>query len=407
MSIRSNPLFSIVALILGLSCGAVSAQDIAVRAGMLHVGNGDRYSPGLVLIRDGVIEAVGAAEDIRIPEGIEIVSVPVATPGLIDVRAVVGLAGAANQPHDQDQLERSAAMQPELRAIDAYNPRERLIQWLREHGITTIHTGHAPGEIISGQTLIAKTVGETVPESVIEPVFGLAATLGEATARGHDRSTPGNRSKAVAMLRQKLIEAREYAETRAEGEGRRDLAMDMLTEVLEGARPLIIEVHKHSDIMTALRLAEEFEFDLILSGASDAHLLIEEIKAAGVPVMIHPTMMRARGPEVENFSFTTALQLLEAGIPVAIQGGYESYVPKARVVLWEAGMTLPYGASFDQALSMITINAAQILGIDDRVGTLEVGKDGDVALFDGDPFEYTSHVLGTIINGVRVSEEVR
>jgi len=407
MSIRSNLLFSSLALVLGLSCGAAVAQDIAVRASTLHVGNGDRYSPGLVLIRDGVIEAVGEADGIRVPEGVEIVSVPVATPGLIDVRAVVGLAGAANQPHDQDQLERSAAMQPELRAIDAYNPRERLVQWLREHGITTIHTGHAPGEIISGQTLIAKTAGETVPESVIKPVFGLAATLGEATASGHDRSTPGNRSKAVAMLRQKLIAAREYAETRADGEGSRDLAMDMLVEVLEGARPLIIEVHKHSDIMTALRLAEEFEFELILSGASDAHLLIDEIKAAGVPVMIHPTMMRARGPEVENFSFTTALQLLEAGIPVAIQGGYESYVPKARVVLWEAGMTLPYGASFDQALSMITINAARILGIDDRVGTLEVGKDGDLALFDGDPFEYTSHVLGTIIDGVRVSEEVR
>jgi imidazolonepropionase-like amidohydrolase len=407
MSTRSIPLFSILALVFSLCFGTVSAQDIAVRAGTLHVGNGDRYSPGLVLIRDGVIEAVGSADDIRVPDDIEIVSVPVATPGLIDVRAVVGLAGAANQPHDQDQLERSAAMQPELRAIDAYNPRERLVQWLREHGVTTIHTGHAPGEIISGQTLIAKTTGETVPESVIEPVFGLAATLGEATARGHDRPTPGNRSKAVAMLRQKLIEAREYAETRADGEGGRDLAMEMLVEVLEGVRPLIIEVHKHSDIMTALRLAAEFEFDLILSGASDAHLLIDEIKAAGVPVMIHPTMMRARGPEVENFSFTTALKLLEADIPVAIQGGYESYVPKARVVLWEAGMTLPYGANFDQALSMITINAARILGIDDRIGTLEVGKDGDMALFDGDPFEYTSHVIGTIIDGVRVSDEVR
>ncbi len=397
----------VLATTLLANSGPVLAQDIAVRAGTLHVGNGERHEPGMVLIRNGVIEAVGPADDIRVPDGIDIVSVAVATPGLIDVRAVVGLAGAANQPHDQDQLEHSDAIQPELRAIDAYNPRERLISWLREHGITTIHTGHAPGEIISGQTLIAKTSGDTVSESVIEPVFGLAATLGEATARGHDRQTPGNRSKAVAMLRQKLIEAGEYAQAREDGDVGRDLSMDMLAEVLAGTRPLIVEVHKHSDIMTALRLAEEFEFDLILSGASDAHLLVDEIKASGVPVMIHQTMMRARGPEVENFSFTTAQRLLEAGVLVAIQGGYESYVPKARVVLFEAGMTLPYGASFDQALSMITINAARILGIDNRVGSLEVGKDGDVALFDGDPFEYTSHVVGTIINGERVSLEVR
>ena len=117
----------------------------------------------------------------------------------------------------------------------------------------------------------------------------------------------------------------------------------MLAEILAGDRPLIVEVHKHSDIMTALRLAEEFDIRMILSGASDAHLVIEEIREAGVPVLLHPTMMRARGPEVENMSFTTAAQLIEAGIPVALQSGYESYVPKTRVVLFEAAMTIPYG----------------------------------------------------------------
>ncbi|AKS40503.1 amidohydrolase family protein [Wenzhouxiangella marina] len=397
-------------LLVGLAAltltSSLMAQDLAVRAGTLHTGTGERHSPGVVLIRDGVIEAVGPADSIRIPEDIEVISVPVATPGLIDVRNVVGLAGAANQPHDQDQLESSAAIQPQLRALDAYNPRERLVGWLREHGITTIHTGHAPGEVISGQTLIAKTRGDTVDEAVLQPVFGLAATLGDQSTR-HDRSTPGSRSKSVAMLRQELIRAQEYARQREDGEGSRDLSLEMLAQVLAGEHPLIVEVHKHSDIMTALRLADEFDFELMLSGASDAHLLIDEIREAGVPVLIHPTMMRARGPEVENFSFTTALRLQEAGIPVAIQGGYESYVPKARVVLWEAAMTLPYGASFDQALALITSAPAEILGLSDRIGSLEVGKDGDLALFDGDPFEYTTHVIGTIIEGERVSAESR
>jgi len=340
-----------------------------------------------------------------------LIEVPVATPGLIDARSTVGLSGAMNQPHDQDQLEGSAAIQPELRAIDAYNPRERLVQWLREHGVTTLHTGHGPGEIVSGQTLIAKTAGETVDDAVMAPAFGISATLGEG-ATSHGRKSPGNRSKAVAMLREQLIKAREYAEKQANseaGEGpSRDLALDALASVLAREMPMIVEVHRHNDIMTALRLAEEFGFDLVLAGAADAQLVMDEIRAAGVPVILHPTMVRAwGGSEMANFSFTTARTLIEAGIPVALQSGYESYVPKTRVVLFEAGLLLGYGVSQDQALEMITLAPARILGIDDRVGSLEPGKHGDLALFDGDPFEYTSHVIGTVIEGRRVSDAVR
>lgn len=399
-------------LFLAPACGAASAGDIAVRAGVLHTGAGESFSPGVVVIRGGKITAVGTADAVTIPAGMEVLEAPVATPGLIDARSVVGLAGAMNQPHDQDQLERSAAIQPELRAIDAYNPRELLVDWLRQHGVTTIHTGHGPGEVISGQTMIAKTAGVTVDEAVVRPVFALAATLGEQAVQGHARSSPGNRSKAVAMLREQLIKAREYREkgssTKDDGsKPSRDLGLEALVQVLEGELPMVIEAHRHSDIMTALRLAEEFGFRLILSGASDAHLLVNEIRAAGVPVLLHPTMMRARGTEVENSSFTTAARLVEARIPVALQGGYESYVPKTRVVLFEAAMTLPYGLDFDQALSLVTIAPARILGIADRVGSLESGKDGDVVLFDGDPFEYTTRVIGTVIDGLRVSETPR
>lgn len=399
-------------LSLSLAVAPAFGQDIAVRAGQLHTGAGTTYSPGVVLIRGGKITAVGAADDVAIPAGMVVVEAPVATPGLVDARSVVGLAGALNQPHDQDQLERSAAIQPELRAIDAYNPRELLVDWLREHGITTIHTGHAPGEVISGQTMIAKTAGATVDEAVLRPVFAVAATLGDEAARGHSRTSPGNRSKAVAMLREQLVKAGEYrasqgAAKEQAGKPPRDLGLEVLAQVLDGTLPLVIEAHRHSDIVTALRLAEEFGFRLILSGASDAHLLVEQIRAAGVPVLLHPTMMRARAPEVAHMSFATAAQLVAAGIPVAVQSGYESYVPKTRVVLFEAAMTLPYGLDFEQALSLVTLAPARILGIADRVGSLEPGKDGDLALFDGDPFEYTSRVIGTIIEGRQVSDTPR
>jgi len=389
----------------------VAAQDLAVRADRLHVAPGETIEDGVVVIEAGTITAVGSAESVEIPEGMRVLASAVATPGLIDARSTVGLSGYLNQPHDQDQLERSAAIQPELRAIDAYNPMEKLVGWLREHGVTTLHTGHGPGELISGQMLIAKTTGDTVSESVLRPYSALAATLGEG-ATGHSRSTPGNRSKTVAMLRAKLIEAQEYRakiEAAEQGESpSRDLAMEALVAVLSGEVPMVIQAHRHSDIMTALRLADEFDFRLILAGASDAHLLIDEIRNAGVPVVIHPTMSRARaGGDTQHMSFTTAAKLMNAGIEVAMQSGFEGYVPKTRVVLFEAAMTLAYGASFEQALALVTTAPARMLGLSDRVGSLEVGKDGDVALFDGDPFEYTTRVTGTVIGGVRVSDTAR
>ena len=216
------------------------------------------------------------------------------------------------------------------------------------------------------------------------------------------------------MLRAELIKAREYADkvqrtAAAEPKGdppARDLRLETLGRVLSGEVPLMITTHRSQDIASALRLAKEFNIKIWLDGASEAYLLVDDIKAAGVPVIIHATMTRAFG-EHENLSFETAAKLIAAGVPVALQSGYEAYVPKTRVVLFEAGVAAAYGLTFAQALGTITIDAAKILGISDRVGSLEVGKDGDLALYDGDPFEYTSHCLGTVIGGRVVSETVR
>lgn len=404
----TRPLAVSVLLAVYLLSGNAQAQDLLVKAERLYIGTGEMIENGAVLIQDGKITAVGAASSVQAGDDVELIEVAVATPGLIDARSTVGLSGAKNQAHDQDQLERSAAIQPELRAIDAYNARELLVQWLREHGVTTVHTGHGPGEVVSGQTLITKTSGNTVAQSVINPNFALSATLGPDATR-HERNTPGNRSKAVALLRTELQKAKEYKAKLEEGEEQaRDLGLEALAAALSGEMPIVVEVHRHHDIMTAMRLAEEFGFKLILSGASEAYLLIDEILAADIPVIIHPTMMRSYGGNGrQHASFTTAARLVEAGIPVALQSGYEGYVPKVRVVLFEAAMTLGHGLDFNQALNLVTMAPAKMLGIDDRVGSLEVGKDGDIALFNGDPFEYTANVIGTIIDGKRVSSTVR
>lgn len=405
----------ITGLLLAITLTLVSAAhaaDIAVRADILYPVTSAPIEDAVVIIRDGQIAQIGAADSIEIPDGMQLVEASVVTPGLIDAHSVVGLAGYLNQPGDQDQLEHSEAIQPELRAIDAYNAREPLIEWIRSFGVTTVHTGHAPGEIIAGQTLIAKTTGDTVEDAVIKPVAMLAATLGEGVVvePGGARKSPGNRSKAIAMLRAELLKAKIYRDNGIAASKDdekdapdRDLRMEALTGVLAGDTPLLITVHRHNDIMSALRIADEFDINIVLDGASESYLLIDEIKAAGVPVILHPAMARAWG-EKENLSFTTAAKLINAGIPTAYQSGYESYVPKTRVVLFEAGITLAHGVSFEQALAAVTIESAKILGIADRVGSLEVGKDGDLALYDGDPFEYTSHAVGTIIEGVLVSD---
>jgi len=302
-------------------------------------------------------------------------------------------------------LEKSDPIQPELRAVDAYNANERLVEFLRDFGITTLHTGHGTGALISGQTMIVKTHGSTVEQALVKPVSAVAFTLG-ATVQDNFQK-PGTRSKGVAMLREKFIEAQDYARKMNSKDPSkrptRDLKLEVLADILDRKIPALVTANKAPDIMTALRLQKEFGFKMILDGVAEAYLVLDELKAANVPVILHPTMVRTYG-DTRNASFETAAKLKQAGIKFALQSGYESYVPKTRLVLYEAALAVANGLSLEDGLRTITIDAAEILGISNRVGSLEKGKDADVVCFDGDPFEYTSHVCQVIINGILVKE---
>ncbi len=430
-----------LALLVTLAGGPAAAQ-VAVRAETLHTVSGSPIQNAVVIAgADGKIEWVGPAADANIPDGVEVLEAAVVTPGLVDPHSVVGLSGALNSNvgpvRDQDQLERSSPIQPDLRAIDAYDANETLVEWVRSYGVTTLHTGHGPGALISGQTMIAKTRGRNVEQATLVPARMLAATLGNAVSSNFQ--SPGTSSKGVAMLRGALIGAQEYLEQvrKAENPGNagilpasegpgaeqsgdavssdddgdakpapkpppRDLAKEALGQVLDGELSLLITANTVPEIAAALRLQHEFGFDLVLDGAAESYLLLDEIREAGVPVVLHPTMSRVR-----NGSFETAAKLADAGIPFAIQTGFEGYVPKTRVLLWEAAIAAANGLGRERALEAITLTPARILGIDDRVGSIEVGKDADLALFDGDPFEYTSHICGVIIESEVMSAECR
>lgn len=417
---------------LAWSC-PLMAQTLVIKGKQVYTVSGKPITNGLVVCVDGKITAVGDSSSVTIPDGAKVLEAAVVTPGLVDVRSCVGLSGILNVDHDSDHLESSSPIQPELRAIDAYNPREELIEYIRGFGVTTVHTGHAPGELISGQTMIVKTRGGTVQDALLKDGRAICATLSEASQKSGKQS-PGTRGKQMAMLRALLIEASEYrdklikeqkeekeakeadskgsddegkeAGKEAESKVARNLKLEAMVEVLDGTKALIITADRSQDIASALRLGEEFGIRIWLDSAAEAYQLLPQIKKARVPVLLHPSMARASGDR-ENMTFKSASLLKQNGIPFAIESGFEAYVPKVRIVLFEAALAAAHGLSREEALEAITLSAAKILGISDRVGSIEIGKDADLALYDGDPLEYTTHCSSVVIDGVAYSGENR
>ena len=258
-----------VSLLLSLPADA----QIAVKGETVWTMNGSPITNGVVLISNGKIEAVGAASSIKIPSGYRVISAKVVTPGLIDAHSVVGLNGYLNQPHDQMALDGGGPIQPELRAIDAYNADERLIEWIRGFGVTTIHTGHQPSALISGQTMIAKTVGKDVDEVTINPLAMIAATLGQDGLAGKAQE---NSKKADPP---------------------KDLRSDIMIKVIRREVPLLVTANKVQDISAALRIAKEFNIRIVLDGGAEAPFLIDQILAGGVGVILHPPLARPGGEE--------------------------------------------------------------------------------------------------------------
>jgi imidazolonepropionase-like amidohydrolase len=420
---RQNGLFGVV---VGLMCVTAALPallraevTLAVRGKTVYTMAGPPITDGVVLIEGRRIGRVGPAEQVAIPEGMRVLSAEVVTPGLIDARTIVGLQGYENEARENDLVDKSAPFQPELRAVDAFNARERLLEWIRGFGVTTIHTGPSPEALSTGRTIIIKTAGPTVEDGLLKADAMVCITLGpDGLMKDAGGKSPGTRAKQIAMLRQELIKAGEYDQKRrraasqpatipAEGEtgdsAPRDLRLEVLVEVLNRKTPLLVTAERAQDIVLALKLKEEFGLEMVLDLADEAYLLLDRIKQAGVPILVHPTMKRATG-DSENLSMETAAKLRESGIPFAFQSGYESYVPKTRVVLFEAAIAMAHGLKFEDTLAALTIESAKILGVSDRVGSIETGKDADLALYNGDPFEYTTHCTGTIIDGNVVFE---
>jgi imidazolonepropionase-like amidohydrolase len=367
---------------------------VAVVATHLHTARGNPASAGAgtVIIKDGKILHVHTGD--VVVRNMPVYKAEHVTPGLIDPFCSAGLTGAWNIPADQDQDESSDANQADLRALDGFNPREPLLDFLQANGVTIIHAAPGRQNPLAGRSGIFRTDGTTAEGAAITPVAALVVNLGESSKGGKN---PTTRMGVAALVRKAFAEAETY---RAKPPAAKNAKLEALIPALEGKAPVYFAAHRKDDIQTALRIAAEFKLKPVIALGTEGYRMADELKKAGVPVVVHPTMQRAASSIETLNSFTgNAAALDAAGVPVTICTGFEGYVPKTRVLRHEAAMAVAPGLDRERALRAITIDAAKLLGIEKDYGSLEVGKAADLVLYDGDPFEHTTHVTQTIMRG--------
>jgi imidazolonepropionase-like amidohydrolase len=378
------------------------SKSLAVYAGRVHTVAKGTILDAVILLEDGKITFIGPRKDFKLPAKTPVVNAAVVTPGLIDAHAVVGLTGALNfKKADQDQDEMSDPNQADLRVMDGFNPTEPLLQFVREHGVTVVHALPGPANVIAGQTGIFRTYGRTVDQMSIRFPAGILINLGEIPKSAYPGRLPNTRMGTANLVRTALQQAQSYAKKKQSGKEPppTNLKLEALGMILNGKVPAIFSAHRSDDILTGLRLAKEFQLRPMLTQATEGYLLTDVLSEMDVPVVVHPTMMRPNSLETLNASVGNAGFLAEHKIRMALGTSYEGYVPKTRVLRFEAAMAMVNGLGFDGALRCITLDAAKILGIDDRFGSIEPGKTADLVLYDGDPFEHATHVTYTLIDG--------
>lgn len=380
------------------------SKEFVVLAGRLHTVAKEPIDDGAVHVKDGQIVYAGPRKDFDLPDGVPLLAAAVVTPGLIDAHSVVPLNGAYNIAADQEADEATDPNQADLRALDAFNPSEPLLRFLLEQGVTVVHACPGRANAIAGQSGVFRTHGKTAEAMTVRFPQMMLFNLGEAPKETYPDKRPGTRMGTAALVRGALSDAANFARKRRAAKDEasqpdRNLKHEALSLVLEQKLPAMFCAQRADDIVTALRLSEEFKLKSRLALSAEAYLLGDRLAAAKLPIIVHPTMQRVAELETFNSSLGNAAALADRGLLIAIASGVESYVPKTRVARHEAAMAMVYGLGFDRALRAITLDAAKILEIDDRFGTLEPGKAADLVLYDGDPFEYATHVAAVIVDG--------
>ena len=397
---------NLIAAALLAGAGAASAAVTAIRnAQVMTVAGAGTLERGTVLIRNGRIEAVGA--DVAIPEGAAIIdgSGKVLTPGIFVARSELGLKEIDAVDETNDVASRQSRYTAALDVTDALNPRSALLPVNRIEGVTRTLTAPETGKgggLFAGQGAIISLAGALAEPGafVVRPRAAMFAVLGEQ-AKGIAGTS---RTSSIAAFREALEEAKSNGLRLGSGLSNdaqlSALDIEALRPVLTGETPLVITAHRASDILAALKLADDYRLRLIISGATEAHLVAKELAAARVPVLIDPTRNLPAQFGGLHARPDSALILRKAGVVFAFVDSDDKGTHNARNLRQVAGIAVSYGYPKDQALAAITLQPAEILGLSTVLGSIEAGKIADLVLWDGDPLEVTTAATAVWIDGV-------
>lgn len=375
---------------------------------------------GIIIFDEKKIHTVGSS-DVTIPEGTEIIDGQgkYVLPGFIDAHTHQGLFEGGIGWAGMDGNEMTDPVTPHMRGLDSFNPHEPSLKEVLKGGVTCINTGPGSGNVISGQSFVIKPAGgDVVDEMVLLAPSGLKVALGENPKRVHgqdNKRMPQTRMGVAALLRKTFDDAKNYITEWEVYEKRRlkfkeenkappipvkhDLKMDAIMKVIKKEIPLHAHCHRSDDIVTIIRIAQEFDLRLVLIHCTEGGKIAEFIAKHKVPAVYGPTIFWISKPETRERSFKTAVDLFKAGVKVALQT--DSLTPMNFFPLLPM-FAIKEGLSHEEALRCVTINPAEILGIDNRVGSLDVGKDADIVIWSGYPFDFYSKVEKVFINGKEV-----
>lgn len=374
---------------------------IALTNGTIYTMEGDILQNGAVLIEKEKIIAIGA--EIVIPQDAQIIDVAgrIITPGFIDAHTHIGIDEEIHQPIGDDCNEMTEPNTAELRAMDAINYRDLAFQDAVKAGITTVMITPGSANVFGGLITVMKTAGKTYKEMLVNGEAGLKMAFGENPKRvyGEKDKTPSTRMATMAIARQGFYEAREYI-NKSEEDKEFSLQTEHIAKALDGGIPVRAHAHRADDIMTAIRLRDEFNLDLVVEHCTDGHLIVDELLEANVPVTVGPSLSNRAKAEMEHVTFRTPGVLANAGIEVAIITDAPctpiQYLPIC------AGLAMREGMKEYDAFKALTITPAKILKVDDRVGSLKVGKDADIVVWDGHPFELMGKPYMVFVNGKQI-----
>ena len=376
---------------------------LLIQGGLIKTVTRGDIPDGQILIDEGKIRAVGKQVDA--PAGCPAFDAGgmLVTPGLIDAHTHIGLHESAIRWEGADYNERSDPITPEMRGIDGLNPMDESLGFALAGGVTSAVTGPGSANVIGGTFLAIKLSGNCVDEMVIRDPVAMKAAFGEnpKNCYGQDgKKKPITRMGVAALLRQTLAKARQYGEDRADGRKSTpfDLQMEAMLPVVRREIPLKVHAHRADDILTALRIAKEFDIDVTLDHCTEGHLIVDQLVRAKRPVLVGPTFGPKTKFELKNKTFATPGILAKAGLEVCIITDAPviplQYLPLA------AGLAIRDGMEEEDAWKTITINPAHVAGIDGRVGSLEPGKDADIAVFSGNPLrEIQARAVQVFVDG--------